>query len=497
MATHQGRADVLELAVASIAPQVDFLQIYLNDYKTIPSFLRKYEPKCKAILGRLALGDIGPFGKFYHHQEPRCDYILTVDDDFIYPPDYVEKSTQAVQRYGGKALISFHGIIMPERAISMEPRDAPRVMGTHNIPQDVPVNWLGTGMMSYDASRLCISNEILGQDRLVDPCLAIWAQQNRVPMVVAAHAGDWVTPLEMKSKGKKLHHVLNRNDPRLIEKIRATSPWEIFPASQVRESKSISCVDIPETTEERPGYDAILTVYKRDNLRRQVEYLHAQTAKPNNIFVWQNGNHVPLSPGDVAKLGARLISSRHVNWRYHGRFVLPLLLNSEYILMLDDDCFPGPEWVEKALRLCRRRKCIAGARGALYTGGDYYDAVEDPARTTEVDFVGHAWVFRREWISHVWKHRNLRWDNGEDMHISAACKIEKGIRTFVPAVSSFDGVANQDKRAGADRHAGYKRPNHHENRMAVMQDWVRRGWVLVDPNGNDEMLRGIRQAKTA
>jgi hypothetical protein len=52
--------------------------------------------------------------------------------------------------------------------------------------------------------------------------------------------------------------------------------------------------------------------------------------------------------------------------------------------------------------------------------------------TMRVDYVGHAWFFKREWLSHLWREKPPTWDNGEDIHFSYTAQKYGGIQTYCP-----------------------------------------------------------------
>ena len=51
---------------------------------------------------------------------------------------------------------------------------------------------------------------------------------------------------------------------------------------------------------------------------------------------------------------------------------------------------------------------------------------------TEVDLVGHAWFFKREWLQYLWREKPATWDNGEDIQFSYTAQKYGGIRTYCP-----------------------------------------------------------------
>ena len=40
-------------------------------------------------------------------------YVLTVDDDIIYPEDYIESHIHWLQRFENKVITGFHGAVLP------------------------------------------------------------------------------------------------------------------------------------------------------------------------------------------------------------------------------------------------------------------------------------------------------------------------------------------------------------------------------------------------
>lgn len=84
LATFPIRANILMQTVRSILPQVDRLCICLNDYDKVPEALAD-EPKIETLIPDRDLKDAG---KFAFGVAPD-DRVFTIDDDILYPPDYV------------------------------------------------------------------------------------------------------------------------------------------------------------------------------------------------------------------------------------------------------------------------------------------------------------------------------------------------------------------------------------------------------------------------
>lgn len=93
LATFPPRAPILMQTVDTILPQVDRLFICLNLYAEVPAALRD-DPKIEAMIPAEDLKDAG---KFAFPPDPD-DMVFTIDDDILYPPDYVARTLRAFDR---------------------------------------------------------------------------------------------------------------------------------------------------------------------------------------------------------------------------------------------------------------------------------------------------------------------------------------------------------------------------------------------------------------
>jgi hypothetical protein len=233
----------------------------------------------------------------------------------------------------------------------------------------------------------------------------------------------------------------------------------------------------------------ILTVWKRPHLQKQLNYILNQTKAPAQIWVYQNETHfnINISEDIKAKYNISFIHSKDINFKFHGRFVLPLLADTEYTAIFDDDTMPGPRWLENCLATSKKHNCIVGANGRILREG--FEDLE--SRTTlgfgdgspvpeekEVDFVGHCWFFKTEWCRYLWRDRPFSWDNGEDIHFAAASQIYGDIKCYVPSMPSNDLSlwGDSESHLGRDDLASWKRGNHEKLRSDILRYWCEKGW---------------------
>lgn len=181
----------------------------------------------------------------------------------------------------------------------------------------------------------------------------------------------------------------------------------------------------------------ILNMYRRpSNMPMQVKAVKGQSVKPKQVWTWVNA-HEDNENYDKEGLDVdRLFDNDH-NWKFYGRFAAALLADTEYIAIFDDDTIPGERWFENCLETMKKNEGILGSAGVILNQKHYVDhlrcgwPISNP-ETTEVDLVGHAWFFKREWLQYLWKEKPPTWDNGEDIQFSFLAQKYGNIKTYCP-----------------------------------------------------------------
>jgi hypothetical protein len=234
----------------------------------------------------------------------------------------------------------------------------------------------------------------------------------------------------------------------------------------------------------------IMTIYKRSRYNEQFVAILNQKILPKEIFVWQNESHVDYNPAieiteKFKKLNINInhIHSKNKNFKFHGRFTLPLLIENKYVVILDDDTIPGNLWFEKCLNLCNENNAIITANGRKWDFKiEKQIGFEAPVKhDMQVDFGGHCWFFKREHIHHMWREKAPTFENGEDMHMSAAAKIHGNIITIMPQQIKNNRSDWGDKTPefGWDEYASWRKPNHGNERDDIFKYWIEKGWKPI------------------
>jgi Glycosyl transferase family 2 len=183
---------------------------------------------------------------------------------------------------------------------------------------------------------------------------------------------------------------------------------------------------------------AILNGYKRPSfLQEQVDAIRNQTIPPTEIMLWQNS-----TLGFDSNLTNQLTTAAsNKNFGVWARFAFALNAKTEYICVFDDDTIPGSMWFENCLNTMKTHEGLLGTVGLIYDNPNSYRphkrygwADMNNDKPMRVDIVGHAWFFKREWLTAFWRELPPIDLNmvGEDMHFSYTLQKYLGLNTYVP-----------------------------------------------------------------
>ncbi|KTD59276.1 hypothetical protein [Legionella shakespearei] len=182
------RISQLEVTIENFLKKVDEIQVYLNNYSSIPSFLNH---KKICVFTSQEYGDIGDIGKFYQIEQQN-GYILTIDDDLIYPPDYVDSMVRKIDFYQRKTLICVHGNILPKQKLTSYYKDKQGVHFEKELESDIKVDVPGTGTLGFHTDHIKISREIFLSPNMTDIWLAIYAKENDISIISMKRSKDWL-----------------------------------------------------------------------------------------------------------------------------------------------------------------------------------------------------------------------------------------------------------------------------------------------------------------
>lgn len=273
----------------------------------------------------------------------------------------------------------------------------------------------------------------------------------------------------------------------------------------------------------------ILTQYKRNNTEIQLRALFAQTvfSKIEKIVIFQNENYVDLGflesidfTGEIIEEEnesnkealannrkknrhrmhdiIEIVQSKHRNYKFHGRFALALLFDTEYTVVFDDDTIPQPRWLEISTSISSQKNAIVGPVGVIvgrdrqfYLNPPLDFAIEVrvliaifPGLMTDllfiqVDYTGHSWTFKTEWLKYLWGSYSPSWEAGEDIGFSALAWLHGRIRTIMPkmSLSEYEVWGDSVTRFHLDENASHTKEIHSSIRWPLTRSVFERATV--------------------
>ena len=205
----------------------------------------------------------------------------------------------------------------------------------------------------------------------------------------------------------------------------------------------------------------VLTVWKRNNLERQLIQVKNQSILKNkriNVIIFQNSNHTNIE--DILKRwkNSRDFSDKvdityiqsPIETGYFGRFLIPLTSSvngDSYFFICDDDIIWGNRYFENMLRvvnegfLCTRNGRII-TKNFIETGEYGEEGLNKQVcfnEDIEYDFGGHIWAGRVSWLRKAWNHIPFSIENSEDFWISAVLQSFYNISTKIPKCTCPEG----------------------------------------------------------
>lgn len=188
MASFPPRLESLDASMASILPQLDELILYLNEYEDIPAFAR--HPKVRVIRSQDAAGDLRDNGKFYDLPTTDDAYVFTLDDDLIYPPDYVARMIHQIEMLDRSSVVGLHGVIFPPGEFSQLSERTVFHFGRKTPGHFVDL--LGTGTTAWHSSTFKPTLEQFASKGVCDLWFASAAAAQAVPLYAVPRTDNWV-----------------------------------------------------------------------------------------------------------------------------------------------------------------------------------------------------------------------------------------------------------------------------------------------------------------
>ena len=206
-----------------------------DDLFFTPKLLDRYDSDnvtINEIPQEASRGDICKF--FPLLSETTCngtpDYALTIDDDIIYPQDYVERMV-ATCKYHGGIPVGVHAAMIYSKDTPIRNYFQERQV-THFASNSKRkfVNCLGTGTLCYSPQVVPISLDCFDKPNMADCYFAVYCQQNNIPMLCIDRDINWL--IEITSNAPTLWSQRGDGKPQ-TEVINRIKRWKVFKKESV------------------------------------------------------------------------------------------------------------------------------------------------------------------------------------------------------------------------------------------------------------------------
>src|SRR5690606_27115807 len=140
-----------------------------------------------------SVGNLRDNAKFYC-VDNYDSYYLTIDDDIIYPWDYVSRLVYKSRLYGDQAVMCVHGYCYWENVISFHKDNARNSRYFHfqyALDQDIYVDNAGTGTVLIPPG-LPLHNLNAGPYGIVDVLFAEMTRKAGIPMIAISRPQNWL-----------------------------------------------------------------------------------------------------------------------------------------------------------------------------------------------------------------------------------------------------------------------------------------------------------------
>ncbi len=225
------RIDSLVKTLESIINQCDEINVALNSTEGgLPPIL--YHHKINLFFTDNSKGDAFKFLRLSNSD----GYFLTIDDDLIYPPNYVEYLIKRCKDYNNSKVITLHGRSFSKFPINSYYKSATEKYSClKKVKNDVKVQFGGTGVMCFHTSLMKIPIEYFRYANMADIWVGKYCFLKNIDIICLKHDEGYIkyipqktTIYELESKNDTLqtkvaNSILNKNEDFIEEKISVES----------------------------------------------------------------------------------------------------------------------------------------------------------------------------------------------------------------------------------------------------------------------------------
>jgi len=289
------RIESLVKTLESIIDQCDVVNVALNDFDGgLPSIL--YNDKINLFFTDNSRGDAFKFLTL----KDSDGYYLTIDDDLIYPPTYVNDTIKKCQEFNNKKVVTYHGRNFSSFPIFSYYKSATeRYTCLNRVDKDVKVQFGGTGVMCFHTSLMKIPINYFQNPNMADVWVGKYCIENNIDIICLKHDEGYIKYIPQKTT---IYDLESKNDK--IQSLVANSIYD----KTIKLNQDLNNISI-ETKIEPKKQEEVKIEQKIELSKKQLNYekinsifqVRSNTiiSKPNNQ---QNTNNLKLNSQTISKV---------------------------------------------------------------------------------------------------------------------------------------------------------------------------------------------------
>lgn len=208
MATFPPRRSKLDIVISSIAPQVDQMNVVLNEFDSVPEEFSAPEN----VIFHIPETDTKDTGKFLPDVGD-AEFVFTLDDDIHYPADYIEKTIAHVETLGPDPFVAgYHAswYLKSKPGLFSELKRRARLLIWPNhmaryremihfataCNEAICVEQLGTGTLVMRGKHYPGFSAMQSSQKFVDVRFAAICHNAGLPRVCLPREAGWLEPID-------------------------------------------------------------------------------------------------------------------------------------------------------------------------------------------------------------------------------------------------------------------------------------------------------------
>jgi len=208
MASIPSRVDMLKDCVASLLVQCDKVCVFLNNYPAVPAFLDHPRVEVRRSQDWDDRGDAGKMFWLEEHTGGSDKYLLIVDDDLIFPPNFAEVMSSKVAKNGNRAIYATHGVLL-RQPIQNYYNKSSRAATFHfarELRDDRGVHIGATNALCMHSSLVKMKWCDFKYCNSADIWLGLYAQEHRIPILTPARPRNWIRENRHANPDETIYH---------------------------------------------------------------------------------------------------------------------------------------------------------------------------------------------------------------------------------------------------------------------------------------------------